>query len=119
MPSRFRLILGVCALASLPLLSGTINAASPAAADSVGLTLSGNQFLLNGACPSARIHVVPHLVMRSNLDVFLERLPVDLAVSPSSAAPDRPLSRRLDVTSQSPRGSLPRPRRPVGSRHRA
>ncbi|PYR89572.1 MAG: LacI family transcriptional regulator [Acidobacteria bacterium] len=77
------------------------------------------QFLLNGACPSARIHVVPHLVMRSNLDVFLERLPVDLAVSPSSAAPDRPLSRRLDVTSQSPRGSLPRPRRPVGSRHRA
>ena len=77
------------------------------------------QFLLNGACPSARIHVVPHLVMRSNLDVFLERLPVDLAVSPSSSAPDRPLSRRLDVTSQSPRGSLPRPRRPVGSRQRA
>ncbi len=35
-------------------------------------------FLLNGTCPSASIHVVPHLVMRSNLDLFLEGLPVDL-----------------------------------------
>jgi hypothetical protein len=33
-------------------------------------------------CPRAGhfhgIHVVPHLVMRSNLDLFLERLPADL-----------------------------------------
>ena len=38
-------------------------------------------FLLNGTCPSASIHVVPHLVMRSNLDLFLEGLPVDLEPS--------------------------------------
>jgi LacI family transcriptional regulator len=76
------------------------------------------QFLLNGACPSTRMHVVPHLVMRSNLDLFLERLPVDLEASPSSAAPDRTLSRRVDVASQSARGVPARPRRPIGSRHR-
>jgi LacI family transcriptional regulator len=68
------------------------------------------QFLLNGECPSARIHVVPHLVMRSNLDLFLERLPVDLEASPS-LAPDRTVSRRLDMTSASPRAPVPRPRR--------
>lgn len=77
------------------------------------------QFLLNGACPSTRMHVVPHLVMRSNLDLFLERLPVDLDASRSAAGSDRPLSRRLDVPSQSPRVAPARPRRPVGSRHRA
>jgi LacI family transcriptional regulator len=77
------------------------------------------QFLLNGACPSARMHVVPHLVMRSNLDLFLERLPVDLEASRSSAAPDRTQSRRLDVTTQSARAAAARPRRPIGSRHRA
>ena len=36
------------------------------------------QFLRDGKRPPERIHVVPHLVMRSNLDLFLERLPVDL-----------------------------------------
>lgn len=36
------------------------------------------EFLVNGTYPSPRIKVVPHLVMRSNLDVFLERLRVDL-----------------------------------------
>jgi LacI family transcriptional regulator len=36
------------------------------------------QFLLDGTCPPARIQVVPHVVMRSNLSLFLERLPVDL-----------------------------------------
>jgi LacI family transcriptional regulator, galactose operon repressor len=35
------------------------------------------QFLRDGKRPPERIHVVPHLVMRSNLDLFLERLPVD------------------------------------------
>jgi len=68
------------------------------------------QFLLNGECPSARIHVVPHLVMRSNLELFLERLPVDLEASPA-LAPDRTVSRRLDMTSPSPRAPVPRPRR--------
>jgi LacI family transcriptional regulator len=77
------------------------------------------QFLLNGACPSARMHVVPHLVMRSNLDLFLERLPVDLDAGPPAAGPDRTLPRRLDVPGQSGRSAPPRPRRPIGSRHRA
>jgi LacI family transcriptional regulator len=34
------------------------------------------QFLLNGTRPADRLRVVPHIVMRSNLDLFLERLPV-------------------------------------------
>lgn len=36
------------------------------------------EFIVNGTCPPSRINVVPHLVMRSNLDFFLERLPVDV-----------------------------------------
>jgi len=35
------------------------------------------QFLLHGTRPASRLRVVPHLVMRSNLDLFLERLPLD------------------------------------------
>jgi LacI family transcriptional regulator len=35
------------------------------------------QYLLDGTCPPSRIKVVPHLVMRSNLDLFLERLQID------------------------------------------
>ena len=43
------------------------------------------QFLLNGTRPPSRLRVVPHVVMRSNLDQFLERLPVDPdALSPAS-----------------------------------
>ena len=72
------------------------------------------QFLLNGVCPPARMHVVPHLVMRSNLELFLEKLPIDLGASPSSATPDRASSRRSDVASPGARGPLPRPRRPSG-----
>ena len=68
------------------------------------------QFLLNGESPAARIHVVPHLVMKSNLELFLERLPVDLEASPA-LAPGRTVSRRLDTTSPSPRAAVPRPRR--------
>lgn len=48
MHHRFCAIVGVFALAGLPLISGTIGAPSPAAADAPGLTLSGNEFLLNG-----------------------------------------------------------------------
>ena len=36
------------------------------------------QFLREGKRPPERIRVVPHLVMRSNLNLFLERLPADL-----------------------------------------
>ena len=38
-----------------------------------------HQYLLDGTCPPQRIAVVPHVVMRSNLNLFLERLPVDVA----------------------------------------
>jgi len=49
------------------------------------------QFLVDGTCPQPRIKVVPHIVMRSNLDLFLERLPVDAEdLDPASAlAPAR------------------------------
>jgi len=33
------------------------------------------RFLVEGAAPPPRIRVVPHVVMRSNLDLFLDRLP--------------------------------------------
>jgi LacI family transcriptional regulator len=36
-----------------------------------------SNYLLNGTMPQSKIHVVPHLVMRSNLDLFLRRLPID------------------------------------------
>ena len=77
------------------------------------------QFLLDGTCPTARMHVVPHLVMRSNLDLFLERLPVDLEGAGAPLAPDRAAPRRLGAAAVSPRGTLPRTRRPAGSRQRA
>ena len=70
------------------------------------------QFLLDGTCPPARVQVVPHLVMRSNLDLFLERLPVDLegarAASPRPA--DRTMSRRPGGASAASRAALPRSR---------
>jgi LacI family transcriptional regulator len=34
-----------------------------------------HQFLIEGKCPLPRIRVAPHIVMNSNLDLFLERLP--------------------------------------------
>src|SRR5918999_2528196 len=60
------------------------------------------QFLLDGTCPPARMHVVPHLVMRSNLDLFLERLPVDLegAAPPVTAEPTSP--RRFEAAPPDP-----------------
>lgn len=47
------------------------------------------QFLLNGTRPASHLRVVPHLVMRSNLDLFLERLRIDLEASsaPRDEAP--------------------------------
>jgi LacI family transcriptional regulator len=44
------------------------------------------QYLVDGTCPQPRIKVVPHVVMRSNLDLFLERLPVDAEDADPSAA---------------------------------
>ena len=36
------------------------------------------QYLLDGTRPASKLRVVPHVVMRSNLDQFLERLSVDI-----------------------------------------
>ncbi|HEY7306790.1 MAG TPA: LacI family DNA-binding transcriptional regulator [Bryobacteraceae bacterium] len=36
-----------------------------------------HQFLMQGSCPSLRHRLPPHIVLRSNLDVFLEMLPAD------------------------------------------
>jgi LacI family transcriptional regulator len=44
------------------------------------------QFLLNGTRPADRLRVVPHLVMRSNLDLFLERLQVPRSEPPARRA---------------------------------
>jgi LacI family transcriptional regulator len=77
------------------------------------------QFLLDGTCPTARMHVVPHLVMRSNLDLFLERLPVDLDGASAPLAPDRTLPRRFGAAPGGSRGALPRLRRPASSHRRA
>jgi LacI family transcriptional regulator len=60
------------------------------------------QFLLNGTQPPPRLRAVPYLVMRSNLDLMLERLPVDLETAdpsagliaaPTSRATTRPTAR--------------------------
>ena len=75
------------------------------------------QFLLDGTSPPPRVHVVPHLVMRSNLDLFLERLPVELE-APAPVTADRTPPRQV-VASPNPRGSLSRARRPAGPRRRA
>ncbi len=36
-----------------------------------------HQFLIQGTCPALRHSIPPHIVLRSNLDVFLEMLPAD------------------------------------------
>jgi LacI family transcriptional regulator len=36
-----------------------------------------HQFLVQGTCPPARQRLHPHLILRSNLDVFLKMLPAD------------------------------------------
>ena len=36
-----------------------------------------HQFLIDGQCPVSKIRVAPHIVMNSNLDLFLERIAFD------------------------------------------
>ncbi len=48
MPSRFRAFIAVGVLASVPLVGGALGLAAPASAAPVGVTLAGNQFLLDG-----------------------------------------------------------------------
>lgn len=45
------------------------------------------QYLLHGTCPPPRVDVVPHMVMRSNLDLFLRNIPVDLEESRERLSP--------------------------------
>lgn len=75
-------------------------------------------FLLNRVCPPTRMHVVPHLVMRSNLDLFLEKLPLDLETAPSTA-PEWTVSRHADAAGQGARAPSALGRRPVARRTRA
>ena len=72
------------------------------------------QFLLNGTRPPSRLRVVPHLVMRSNLDLFLERLPVDLEI-PAAGRRDRAASRRTAARGASVRTTATTARRSRGS----
>jgi LacI family transcriptional regulator len=72
------------------------------------------QFLVNGVRPPSRLRVVPHVVMRSNLELFLERLRVDLEAAPGDAPEERTSARRA-----SPRvsgASTKKARRPRGPR---
>ena len=50
-------------------------------------------FLRDGTRPESRLRVVPHVVMRSNVDLFLERLPVDQNGIAAAASGDRPARR--------------------------
>ena len=69
------------------------------------------QFLLHGTRPPSRLRAVPYLVMRSNLDLLLERLPVDLETVPTAS------DRRA---AGAPHGGTaePRPRRRAATRRR-
>lgn len=44
-----------------------------------------HQFLIEGQCPRPKIRVAPHIVMNSNLDLFLDRLPFDTEQQPDSS----------------------------------
>jgi LacI family transcriptional regulator len=70
------------------------------------------QFLVDGTCPQPRIKVVPHVVMRSNLDLFLERTsatrangqqtqrPSAVTASAALAVPTMPSPNRTDSRSR-------------------
>ncbi len=77
-----------------------------------------HRYLHEGTCPSGRIHVVPHLVMRSNLDLFVARLRVDLEHAPAPVLQERVPSRRAEAASRPSRGPGLPPRRPERARHR-
>jgi LacI family transcriptional regulator len=76
------------------------------------------RFLADGTCPPPRMTVVPHLVMRSNLDQFLDRLPVDqegLEQAAGLIAPEgEPARLRADLPGR--RGSTAPRRAPAAAR---
>jgi LacI family transcriptional regulator len=76
------------------------------------------QYLLNGTRPASRLRVPPHVVMRSNLDVFLERLPVDLETLTMPDQEEFAAGRRT-VPSAAPRVPAKRRRRALASNRRA
>lgn len=47
------------------------------------------RFIVEGQCPVPRIRVAPHIVMNSNLELFLERLALE--VEEQSATADEPI----------------------------
>ena len=47
--------------------------------------LALHQFLIEGKCPLPRIRVAPHIVMNSNLELFLDRLPREVEEQESMA----------------------------------
>jgi len=73
------------------------------------------QFLVNGVRPPSRLRVVPHLVMRSNLELFLERMRVDLEAVPD-AAPEEVTSARRPAPRASGARLTKKARRPRGDR---
>lgn len=78
------------------------------------------QFLLHGTRPASRLRVVPHLVMRSNLDLFLERLPVDTeAVATDAVASVDVTTARRPPSRSGTRSAAGGSRRPRGSERRA
>jgi len=77
------------------------------------------QFLLNGTRPPSRVSVVPHVVMRSNLNLFLERLPVDLEALPAEPGAERAAPPRRVASRASARATPAAVRRPHGSERRA
>jgi len=64
------------------------------------------QYLANGVRPPSRLRVVPHLVMRSNLELFLERLRFDLEEAPGAALEERTTAPQRRAA---PRAAAPRP----------
>jgi LacI family transcriptional regulator len=74
-----------------------------------------HEFLVSGTRPVSRVRVVPHLVMRSNLDLFLERLPVDLETIIASDHVERAPARRTTSRAAATRTTGTRTRHPRAS----
>jgi LacI family transcriptional regulator len=75
------------------------------------------QFLLKDIRPAQRLRVAPHLVMRSNLELFLEKLGVECQPQVTRAA-ERPGSRRTPASRPSQHARVPPRRRARGPTHR-